>query len=133
MDKFNFHGKIVIVTGGSRGIGKSIALGFGEAGAKVMVAARKVNFLEEVVREIEQVGGHASYVECNLTRDDDIYNLIEETVKQYGNIDILINNTGISPFVKKSEEVTKEMWNEVIQVNMLAPFLLCREAAKVMM
>jgi NAD(P)-dependent dehydrogenase (short-subunit alcohol dehydrogenase family) len=133
MDMFKFTGKIVIVTGGSRGIGKAIAMGFGNADAKVVIAARKIKLMEEVVKEIEQWGGHASYVKCDLTRDEDIYHLVGETVKRYGTIDILVNNSGIGPFLMKSEEVTKAMWDEVIQVNLLAPFLLCREVAKIMM
>lgn len=133
MDRFNFKDKIAVVTGGSRGIGKAIALAFGEAGAIVVVAARNVNLLEEVVKEIQEMGSDAFYVECDLTRDKDIYNLIEKTTERYGRIDILVNNAGISPWVKKSEEVSKEMWEEVIQVNLLAPFLLCREAGKIMM
>jgi NAD(P)-dependent dehydrogenase (short-subunit alcohol dehydrogenase family) len=133
MDMFKFTGKIVIVTGGSRGIGKAIAMGFGNADAKVVIAARKIKLMEEVVKEIEQWGGHASYVKCDLTRDEDIYHLVGETVKRYGTIDILVNNSGIGPFLMKSEEVTKAMWEEVIQVNLLAPFLLCREVAKIMM
>ena len=133
MDRFNFHDKIALVTGGSRGIGKAIAIAFGEAGATVVVAARNVNLLEEVVKEIQAMGGNAFYVKCDLTRDEDIFTLITKTVERYGRIDILINNAGISPWVKKSEEVTKEMWGEVIQANLLAPFLLCREAGKIMM
>jgi len=133
MDMFNFQDKIAIVTGGSRGIGRAIAKGFGNTGAKVVIAARGEKSLKTVVKEIEQKGGHASYVKCDLTKDDDIYSLIEETIKRYGTIDILVNNSGISPFIMKSEEVTKEMWKEVIQVNLLAPFLLSREVAKVMM
>jgi len=133
MDRFNFHDKIVVVTGGSRGIGRAIALAFGEAGASVVVAARNVNFLEEVVKEIKAMGGDAFYVKCDLTRDKDIFSLVKTTLDRYGRIDILVNNAGISPFVKRSEEVTKEMFEEVIQVNLLAPFLLCREAGKIMM
>jgi len=133
MDRFNFHDKIALVTGGSRGIGKAIALAFGEAGAKVVVAARNVNLLEEVEKKIQVMGSDAFYVRCDLNRDNDIYNLIEKTTERYGRIDILVNNAGISPWVKKSEEVTKEMWGEVIQANLLAPFLLCREAGKIMM
>jgi len=133
MNRFSFHEKIVIVTGGSRGIGKAITLGFGEAGAKVVVAARKVHLLEEIVEEIKAGGGDALAIECDLKRDIDLYNLIERTVERFERIDILVNNAGISPFLEKSEEVTKEMWQEVIQVNLLAPYLLCREAGKIMM
>ena len=133
MDRFNFHDKIALVTGGSRGIGKAIAIAFGEAGATVVVAARNVNLLGEVVKEIQAIGSNAFYVKCDLTRDEDIFTLVTKTIERYGRIDILINNAGISPWVKKSEEVTKEMWGEVIQANLLAPFLLCREAGKIMM
>jgi len=133
MDRSNFKDKIVIVTGGSRGIGKSIALAFGEAGASVVVTARKAHLLREVVKEIQGRGGDGFYVECDLTRDETIYNLIEKTSERYGRIDVLVNNAGIGPWVKKSEEVTKEMWEEVLQVNLMAPFLLCREAGKIMM
>jgi len=133
MDRFNLHGKIAVVTGGSRGIGKAIALAFGEAGAKVVVAARKLDHLEDVVNEIRAGDGDALAIQCDLTRDNDLLNLIEKTVEGFGKIDILLNNAGISPFLLKSEEVTKEMFQEVIQVNLLAPFLLSREVAKIMM
>ena len=83
--------------------------------------------------EIEARGGKGFYVTSDLTRDEDIDRLIKEAVGRCGRIDILVNNSGISPFVKKSEEVTKEMWQDVLQVNLLAPFMLCREAAKIMM
>jgi NAD(P)-dependent dehydrogenase (short-subunit alcohol dehydrogenase family) len=133
MDRFNLKNRVAVVTGGSRGIGKAIALAFGEAGATVIVAARKVDLLAEVVKEIEARGGKGLSVTSDLTRDEDIERLIKEAVERCGRIDILVNNSGISPFVKKSEEVTKEMWQDVLQVNLLAPFMLCREAAKIMM
>ena len=65
MDRFNLHDKTAIVTGGSRGIGKAIALGFGEAGAKVVVAARKAHLLNETVEKIKATGGEALAVECD--------------------------------------------------------------------
>ena len=133
MDRFNLHEKTAIVTGGSRGIGKAIALGFGDSGAKVVVAARKVHLLEEVAEEIRATGGEALAVKCDLSNDNELHNLIDKTVQRFERIDILVNNAGISPFLVKSEEVTKEMFEEVIQVNLLAPFLLCREAGKIMM
>lgn len=132
MDRFNFNDKVVVVTGASRGIGKSIALAFGEAGANVVVAARRVDLLKQAVKEIQTKGGNGFYKECDLTKNQDIFNLIAKTVDRYGRLDILVNNAGISPFVKKSEEVTSEEWEEVIRVNLTAPFLLCREAGKIM-
>ena len=133
MGKFTLKDRVAIVTGGSRGIGKAIALAFGEEEARVVVAARKMKLLKEVVEEITSNGGDAFYVKCDLARDENIYYLVEKTTERYGKIDILVNNSALSPFVKRSEEVTKEMWEEVIQVNLLAPFLLCREAGKIMM
>jgi len=103
MDRFNFNDKIVVVTGASRGIGKSIALAFGEAGANVVVAARRVDLLKQAVKEIQTKGGDGFYEECDLTKNQDIFNLIAKTVDRYGRLDILVNNAGISPFVKKSE------------------------------
>ncbi len=133
MNEFNLKKRVAIVTGGNRGIGKSIAVALSGAGAKVAVAARNTDLLSQTVKEIHEKGGDGFYIQCDLSNDEDINRIIEETLDQYGKIDILVNNSGISPFVKKSEEVTKEMWEKVIQVNLLAPFLLCREAGKVMM
>lgn len=133
MDRFDLEDKIAVVTGGSRGIGKAIALGFGQAGAKVVVAARKVHLLEAIVADIKSSGGEALAVRCDLSNDNDLFNLIDKTMQRFGRIDILVNNAGISPFLVKSEELTREMFEEVIQVNLLAPFLLCREAGKIMM
>jgi len=131
--RFSFRKRVAIVTGGTRGIGKAIALAFAEVGTSVVVAARNMELLEQVAKEIQTSGGEGFYVKCDLTADEDILNLIEKTMSRYGRIDILVNNSAISPFVMKSEEVTKEMWEEIIQVNLLAPFLLCREAGKIMM
>jgi NAD(P)-dependent dehydrogenase (short-subunit alcohol dehydrogenase family) len=133
MDRFDLHDKTAVVTGASRGIGKAIALALGEAGAKVVVAARKMPLLTAVAEELKATGGEALAVKCDLSKDTDLFTLIEKTVDTFGTLDILINNAGISPFLAKSEEVTKEMFGEVIQLNLLAPFLLCREAGKIMM
>jgi NAD(P)-dependent dehydrogenase (short-subunit alcohol dehydrogenase family) len=124
--------RVAIITGGNRGIGKAIAVAFGKAGVEVVLAARKLDLSESVLNEIMENGGGGLCVKCDLTRDEDIYDVIKKTMDRYGKIDILVNNSGISPFLKKSEEVTKEMWMDVIQVNLLAPFLLCREAGKIM-
>jgi len=129
---FSLGGKVAIVTGASRGIGKEIALAYGNAGAKVVAAARNVEFLKQVVEEIKEKGGDGMLAKCDVSRDEDIFRLIKTTVESFGTIDILVNNAGISPYVVKSEEVTRGMWEEMFQVNLFAPFLLCREAGKVM-
>jgi NAD(P)-dependent dehydrogenase (short-subunit alcohol dehydrogenase family) len=133
MDLFDLTGKVAIVTGGNRGIGKAVALGLGNYGAEVIIAARDLRSMEETAMEIGRTKGKGSFIRCDLKKDDDIYNLVNEAVNRHGTIHILINNSGISPYLAKSEEVTKEMWQEVIQVNLLAPFLLSREVAKIMM
>lgn len=132
MRLFSLSNRVAIVTGGSRGIGKAIALAFSEAGAKVVVAARNVTLLDEVVKEIHGRGGDAFSVKCDLSLDKDIMNLITKTVDRYGRLDILVNNAAISPYVRKSEELEKEEWEKVIRINLTAPFLLCREAGKIM-
>jgi len=132
MGTFVLNNKIALITGGSRGIGKAIALGFSEAGAKVIVAARTQNLLEEVLAEMRAKGGDGLAVLCDLKNDQDILSLIKKTVDRYGRLDVLVNNAATSPFLKKSEEVTSEEWEQVIRINLTAPFLLCREASKVM-
>ena len=133
MELFNLKNRSAVVTGGSRGIGKSIALGLGEAGAKVVVAARKVDLLDKVVKEICERGGEGFAIECDLNKDEDISNLIKGVIDRYGRIDILVNNAGISPFVKKSEHVKREDWDKIIRINLTAPFVLCQEAGKFML
>jgi gluconate 5-dehydrogenase len=130
---FSLNGKVAMVTGGSRGIGRSIALAFSHAGAKIVVAATKKDLLDKVIGEIQREGGEGLAVRCDLNEDADTLNLITQALDHYGRLDILVNNAGVSPFVKKSEEVSKEEWEQVIRVNLTAPFLLSREAGKVMM
>jgi gluconate 5-dehydrogenase len=130
---FSLGKKVALVTGSSRGIGKAIALALSDAGAKVVVAARKKDLLDKVIEEIQNRGGDGLPVECDLIKDEDISRLLTQTLDHFGKLDILVNNAGISPFVKKSEEVTREEWENVIRVNLTAPFLLCREAGKIMM
>ncbi len=132
MECFGLRNKIAIVTGGNRGIGKAIALALGKAGADVVLAARNTKLLEKTVEEIRAEGGEAFGIECDLAREKDILSLVENVVHRYGKIDILVNNAGISPFVKRSEEVEKEEWEDVLRVNLTAPFLLCRQAGRVM-
>ncbi|WP_158247321.1 SDR family NAD(P)-dependent oxidoreductase [Geothermobacter hydrogeniphilus] len=130
---FSLEGKVAIITGASRGLGKAVANGYADAGAKVVVAARNLEDLNRLVADMEQRGGEGFAVKCDVSQDQDLLNLVVKTMERYGQIDILVNNAGISPWVTWSHEVTSDMWAKMLQVNLVAPFLLAREVGKVMM
>ena len=94
---------MALIIGGNRGIGKAIGLAFAEAQARVVIAARNVSLLEHVVEEMREHGGAGFYVAYDLAKDEDLFKLIQTVSAKYSKIDILVNNSGISPFVKKSE------------------------------
>ena len=94
---FSLAGKVAIVTGGSRGIGKSIALALAEAGADVCVAARKMEALEETLGELNATGRKAIAVPTNVRDMDALENLVNETKRQLGRVDILVNNAATNP------------------------------------
>lgn len=129
---FRLEGKTAIVTGASRGIGKAIAKAFAEAGADLVLVSRNRVALEGVVREIEGLGGKALPVSADIGNTDDINKVIEATLKVSPRIDILLNNAGISPILKKAEEVNLKEWEEIVRVNLTGTFLFCQAAGKVM-
>jgi 3-oxoacyl-[acyl-carrier protein] reductase len=119
--------KVAIVTGASRGIGRSVALTLARNGARVALAARTGSDLEIVQAEIEAFGGEAAVFLTDVTREDEIVALVRGTVERFGRLDILVNNAGVvvsGPLV----ETTTEQWDCVMDVNARGPFLLCREA-----
>src|SRR5712691_6963983 len=89
----NVTGKVVLVTGGGRGIGKAIARRFAEAGANVIIASRKLDKLEETAKELSSLPGKTIPVVCHVGRATDLQNLVQETEKQFGPVDILVNNS----------------------------------------
>jgi 3-oxoacyl-[acyl-carrier protein] reductase len=129
---FSLKDRVAIVTGASKGIGKAIAIAYAETGAKVVVSARSENLLDEVIEEIKDKGGAGLAVKCDVGRDQDLLDLVRTTMDHFGRIDILVNNAGISPYVKFAVDVTREMWEQIFQINMMAPFLLSREVGKIM-
>ena len=122
--------KVAIVTGTSSGIGKAIALAFAREGAAVMVDyLGNQDDAEAVVAQIEDAGGKALAVRADVTGQEDVENLVRETVEEFGRLDIMVNNAGIEdqmPFLKTPLEV----WDKVISVNLTGPWLGCQEAAK---
>jgi len=132
MNLFDLKGKVAVVTGGNRGIGRAVALGLAKAGAHVVVAARQEGLLEQVVDEIRAMGVDGCHVRCDLNKEEDIFGLIQETEKRYGRLDILVNNAAFAPTVTTLSEETRETFEMAFQVNVIAPYLLSREAARMM-
>ena len=121
------EGKVAVVTGSSSGIGKAIALRFGEEGAKVVVAARRMNLCRQTVDQIQQAGGEAYAQQTDVTQEDQVETLIQETVRQYGRLDILVNNAGIFGGGRLVDTSTKA-FDEVLNTNLRGTFLCCRAA-----
>lgn len=128
----NLKGKVAIVTGGGKGIGRAIAHGLGSSGAKVVVAARSAQEIEAVAEEIRSKGGDAMAKMTDLTSSDQIEALIQFTLDAYGGIDILVNNAARS-FLRPLIDLREDGFDKVFSTNVKAPFLLSRAAAKIMM
>ena len=125
-------GKVVVVTGGSRGLGRAIALGFAEAGADVVVASRKRNACEEVADDVRSKGRRALVVECHVGEWDQCATLVDETVAAFGRIDVLVNNAGIAPVPPSLLDVTADLFDKTIAVNLKGPLRLTALAAEQM-
>jgi NAD(P)-dependent dehydrogenase (short-subunit alcohol dehydrogenase family) len=125
------NGRVAIVTGASGGIGEAIAIAFAQAGARVVVTARRAGELARVVARIEDGGGSAVALTCDLTRESEIVELFAATVRRYGRLDVLVNNAG-KQGPGATDELTLDFWNAVLAVNVTAPFLTSREAIKIM-
>ncbi len=133
------EGKVAIVTGGSRGIGKSTALAFARAGAAVTVAARTEvenprmpGTIHGTVEEIQNSGGRALAVKVDLTKDEDITNMIQRTIEEFGKVDIMVNNAGVVYRVLPWEFPIKR-WDIIMNVDLRGTFLCCQAVLPYMM
>jgi NAD(P)-dependent dehydrogenase (short-subunit alcohol dehydrogenase family) len=129
---FDLSGKIAIVTGGGRGIGRAIALGLAKAGASVVVTSRTQKEIDAVVEEIKKSGGKALAMVTDLTVNDQLENLVQATVKEFGKIDILVNNAARS-FLRSLMDLREDGWDKVFNTNVKAVWLLSRLVARKMM
>ena len=120
---FDMSGRVAIVTGGSRGIGLSIAHGFAAQGAKVVVASRKADACDLAVAEIAEAGGEALAVPVHMGDLDSVNRLADATLEHYGQIDILVNNAA-NPLGLPMEHITPEAWESSFTVNLRGPFFL---------
>ncbi|MEE9227307.1 MAG: SDR family NAD(P)-dependent oxidoreductase [Acidobacteriota bacterium] len=124
----NLSGKVAVVTGGARGIGRSCCLLMAQAGARVIVNYRKnVAAARHTVEEIQSQGGEAAAAQADVSRPEACRELLRESARQFGGIDILVNNAGIWKEAPV-EKMTDEQWDETMAINLRGPFLCCREA-----
>jgi NAD(P)-dependent dehydrogenase (short-subunit alcohol dehydrogenase family) len=124
-------GKVAVVTGGGTGIGRAIAQAFGKEGAKVGVVGRRREKLDETVRVVRDAGGQAISRVCDVTNAQETQQAIADTEKEFGRVNVLVNNAGILS-VSTIESVPEEEWDRVIATNLKGPFLMCRAALPAM-
>ena len=118
-------GKAALVTGGGPGIGKAIALAFAREGAKVAVAGRRREKLQDTVYEVEKRGGDGLVVTCDVSNARDAERAVRETAKNFGKLNVLVNNAGVL-HVATIEGTSEEEWDRLMTINLKGPFLMCR-------
>ena len=121
---FDLSGKVALVTGGSRGLGREMVLAFTQAGADVVIASRKLDNCREVAAEVEAFGRKALPYACHIGHWDEIDALVDAAYEAFGRIDILVNNAGMSPLAPSSAETSEELFDKVVGVNFKGPFRL---------
>jgi gluconate 5-dehydrogenase len=128
---FDLKGKVSIVTGGGRGIGKFMATGLAEAGSNVVIASRKLDNCEKEVQELEKLGVKALAVKCDMAKKDDIDNLVKTTMDKFGTIDILVNNAGLT-WGAPTLDFPLDKWEKIFDVNIKGVWILSQQVARIM-
>ena len=129
---FSLEGKVALVTGGSRGIGRSSALGLAQAGADVVVTSRKLPDLEKVAEEIRRLGRRSLAVAAHISRMEQINNLVSKVKGEFEKIDILVNNAATNPVMDPALDIEERAWDTVMNLNLKGLFFLSQAVAKVM-
>lgn len=128
---FDLTGKTAIITGGGRGLGEQIATGFAEAGANVVLCSRKKEACDEVTARIETLGVKALSFKCDITNPADVQEVVNETYRTFGSIDILVNNSGAS-WGAPAIDMPLEAWHKVMNVNVTGTFITCQTVGRIM-
>lgn len=128
----SLEGKVALITGGSRGIGKAIALTFADAGADIVVSSRKLPALEEVAAEVQAKGSRALPVAAHNREPDDLRQLIERVKDEFGRLDILVNNAATNPVMAPLVDIEERAFDVIMNTNLKGYFLLSQMAAKMM-
>jgi len=132
-DLFDLSGKVALVTGGSRGLGRQMALAFAERGADVAVVSRKRESCETVVGEIAARGRRGFAYGCHVGHWNELDPMVDAVYGEFGRVDILVNNAGMSPLYPSLDEISEELFDKVVALNLKAPFRLMALIGKRMM
>ncbi len=125
-------GKVVLITGSTRGIGKDFAIGFAKEGADVIINGRNIEKARAVTKEIESLGVRSLAIAADVSLSQDVTRMVDEAVNSFGRIDILVNNAGVNPFILEAEKIKEEGWDQVLDVNLKGVFLCCQAIGKQM-
>jgi NAD(P)-dependent dehydrogenase (short-subunit alcohol dehydrogenase family) len=128
---FALQDRVAIVTGGGTGIGKAISEALALSGAHVVICSRKMEHLRETAGKIEGLGRQSLAISCDVRKEDEVKNVVEQTAKKFGRLDILVNNAGAS-FVCPIEEVSLNGWNAIFGINAAGVFLFSKAACQEM-
>lgn len=120
----DFSGKVAVITGGSRGLGKEMALALAARGADVLVTSRKAEACEAVAAEIEAMGRQSLAYGCHVGHWQELQGLVDAAYEKFGKVDILINNAGMSPLYDKLTDISEELFDKVVGLNLKGPFRL---------
>ena len=124
-DLFDLTGKVAVVTGGSRGMGREMVLAFAQHGADVVIASRKIDACEELADEVRQTTGRQALpVACHVGYWEQCDELCDTVYKEFGRCDVLVNNAGLSPLYPSLYDVTEDLYSKVMDVNLKGPFRL---------
>jgi NAD(P)-dependent dehydrogenase (short-subunit alcohol dehydrogenase family) len=121
---FDLTGKVALVTGGSRGLGREMVLAFAACGADVVVASRKLDQCEAVAAEVEALGREALPVAAHVGKWEDCGTLVDVAYERFGKVDVLVNNAGMSPLYPSLADVSEALYDKVLDVNLKGPFRL---------
>jgi NAD(P)-dependent dehydrogenase (short-subunit alcohol dehydrogenase family) len=123
-DRFDMTDKVVLITGGSRGLGRAMALGFAESGADVAITSRKLDSCQKAAAEVEARGRRAFSYACHVGHWNELGGLVDAVYDHFGRVDVLINNAGLSPVAPSLLETNEALFDKVIGVNLKGPFRL---------
>jgi len=129
MTEFSLEGKVALITGSSRGIGRAVALRMAQAGAKVVVSSRKMENVRPVADEIEAAGGRALAVQAHVGKPDDVTALVEQAVEAFGRVDVAVNNAATNPHFGPLLTAEEWQWDKILDTNLKSVFRVCKAVA----